>query len=217
MSSGHKKEHRGYYRIAEAAERRIEESFDQPHVRRAAKLTYHTLCRVANLRGASKFVADLNSLARDIGYSYREAQKAVRILESIGLLKITNRYVSDTKLKAPSCYEVVTLIPDNSSIGSENLSTSGSKVAPIAPQHSQELPIKTPPKDSMSGEKKISVWEAKTKKEAAEQALARLYNDSRNKRRKEDSFEMELTPEAKAKANSLRQTVQKMEALLLTS
>jgi len=215
MNSGHKKEHRGYYRIAEAADRKIDELLDEPHVRRSAKLAYHTMCRIANLRGTRVFVAPLGSLARDIGYSYREAQKAVRVLKSIGLLKITNRYVSDTKLKAPSCYEVVTLIPDNSSIGSENLSTSGSKVAPIAPQHSQELPIKTPPKDSVSGVKKISTWEAKTKKETAEQALARLYNDSRNKRRKDDSFEMELTPEAKAKAKTLRQTVQEMEALLL--
>lgn len=215
MSSGYKKEHRGYYRIAEAAERRIEESFDQPHVRRAAKLTYHTLCRVANLRGSGKFVADLNSLARDIGYSYREAQKAVRILESIGLLKITNRYVSDTKLKAPSCYEVVTLLPDHSSIGSDNLSVGCAEAKRAAPQPSQELPIKTPPKDSVSGEKKISAWEAKTRKEAAEDRLRLLRSDIRNKRRKEDSFEMELTPEAKTEAQALRQLIQKMNTVLL--
>lgn len=215
MSNSPRKEHRGYYRIAEAADRKIEESFDQPHVRRAAKLTYHTMCRIANLRGTNAFVADLSSLARDIGYSYSEAQKAVRFLESIGLLKIANRYISETKLKAPSRYEVVTLLPDNPSISKENLSSGAGDNQPTAPQHSQELPTKTPPIESALGGKKLGAWEAKTRKEAAEQALARLQADPRNKRPKEDSYEMELTPEAKAAAKNLRQKIQKMEAALL--
>lgn len=215
MSNALRKEHRGYYRIAEAADRRIEEAFDEPHVRRSAKIAYHTLCRIANLRGSRMFVASLSSLARDFDYSYREAQKAIRNLESVGLLKIANRYVAETKLKAPSSYEVITLIPDALSIGSENLSVGRIEVKPTTPQHSQELPIKTPPKGFVRGERAFSTWEAKTRKEAAQDALARLYADSKNKRHKADSFETELTPEAKAKAETLRQTIRKMEALLV--
>lgn len=215
MSARPKREHRGYYRVAEAADRKIEDSFDQPHVRRSAKLAYHTLCRIANLRGSNTFVKDLVSLARDFGYSYREAQKAIRNLESIGLLKITLRFVPDTKLKAPSCYEVVTLIQENTSIGNLGTSIGVDEKQPVATQHSQELPTKTPPKDSGLGAKKLSTWEAKTKKEAAVQALERLYANPSNKRRKKDSFETELTQKAAAEAKSLRDLIQKMDAVML--
>jgi hypothetical protein len=111
-SSNGQREHRGYYMIGEEAERRIERSFDAPCDIRAAKLAYHTLLRVANLRGSHTFEATIGSLSRDMAYPYRDGQRALRLVEGIGLVQITRRRVIGTKAYAPSIYSVQTLLPN---------------------------------------------------------------------------------------------------------
>lgn len=131
-TSGNKRrEHRGYYIIGEEAERKIERSFDAPCDIRAAKLAYHTLLRVANLRGSLTFEATIGSLSRDMGYPYRDGQRALRLVEGIELVQITRRKVIGTKANAPSIYHVKTLLP--------NVRTSREdSVCGTSPQLSQE-------------------------------------------------------------------------------
>ena len=118
--------------------RRIHRSFDKPSVTRAASLAYQTLCRVANLRGSYTFEATIRSLSQDMTYEYRESQRALGYIESIGLVRIQRRKVSGTKENAPSIYTVVTLLPPATT--SEHAATTSREddASLMTPQLSQE-------------------------------------------------------------------------------
>lgn len=145
MSGDYKKEHRGYFRVSEAATRRIESYFDEPHVKRAALLVYFSLCRIANLEGCETFERPICSISKDVGYSYRETQRAIRNLKSIKLVEVQTRTIRGTKLKAPSTYVVRTMLPGASSNVHDAISIGSSGQSATTTQHIQEQPPRTPP------------------------------------------------------------------------
>jgi|GEM_PF-2728215 len=107
--SGH---HSGFFRVPEDGLRKIAAAFEEPWASRAATLAYITLLRKANLRGSVKFEDRLASMANDMALPYREAQRAIRLLESIHLVEVERRNIEGTKAKLPSIYTVATLLPD---------------------------------------------------------------------------------------------------------
>jgi len=137
-SGNGQREHRGYFRVSEEAIRRIHRSFDKPCVTRAALLAYQALCRVANLRGSSTFVATIRSLAQDMAYEYREGQRALGYVESIRLVHIKRTKVAGTKENAPSTYSLVTLLPDATTSKHEATTSWGDDVRGTSPQLTQE-------------------------------------------------------------------------------
>jgi hypothetical protein len=106
------KPHLGFFRVSEEAMRKIAVSFENPSATRAAMLAYVTLCRKANLRNTTTFDDRLVNMAQDMAFPYREAQSALKLLESIGLVVIQRRKVAGTKENAPNVYTVITLLPD---------------------------------------------------------------------------------------------------------
>jgi hypothetical protein len=134
------KTHSGFFRVSEEAMRRIAKTFDEPSVIRAATLAYVTFCRKANLRGRETFEDTVGSLAQDMAYSYRDAQKAVKLLESIGLIHVRRRKIPGTKANAPSIYSVNTLLHEAGSFGQDVGSLGESELRCTLPQLSQERP-----------------------------------------------------------------------------
>jgi hypothetical protein len=106
------KHHSGFFMVAEEAMRKIASSFEEPWATRAAMLAYFTLMRKANLRGSTSFEDRLASMAKDMALPYREAQRAIGLLESIGLVDVERRAIDGTHAKLPSIYSVRTLLPD---------------------------------------------------------------------------------------------------------
>jgi hypothetical protein len=140
-ASGERK-HGGYFRVSEDAIRLIHRSFDKPAVTRAALLAYQTLCRVANLRGKTTFDARIASLGQDMAFTYRDAQRALELIEGIGLVKIQRRKVPGTKENAPSIYTLETLLPNATTSDQEAITLRESELHSTSPQLSQELPQK---------------------------------------------------------------------------
>lgn len=134
------REHRGFFRVSEAAMRKIAHSFEQPWAVRAATLGYVVLCRKANLRGRNTFEDTIGSLAQDMSFPYREAQRAVRLLEGIGLVRIERRKIPGTKANAPNIYTVSTLLHDAITLKQEDRSLGEGGQRIISPQLSQEPP-----------------------------------------------------------------------------
>jgi hypothetical protein len=130
--------HTGFFRVGEEAMRKIAASFEEPWAARAAMLAYVTLCRKANLRNTATFADRLASMAQDMAFSYREAQRAIGLLESIGLVTVERRTIPGTAAKLPSIYHVQTLLPDATTFMPDagTLGEDGSH--PRSPHHSQE-------------------------------------------------------------------------------
>jgi len=59
-----------------------------------------------------------------------------------------------------------------------------------------------------------SIWEAKQKKDALQAKLERILGDPASKRFKADSFDRELTPEAKAKVTEIRSKIRALEEVI---
>lgn len=135
-----RKPHSGFFRVSEEAMRRIANTFDEPSVIRAATLAYVTFCRKANLRGRETFEDTVGSLARDMAYSYRDAQKAVRLLEGIGLVQVRRRKIPGTKANAPSIYALNTLLHEVRNFGQDVGSLGEDELRCTFPQLSQERP-----------------------------------------------------------------------------
>ena len=74
-----------------------------------------------------------------MAYEYRETQRALGYVESIGLVRIQRRKVSGTKENAPSIYTVVTLLPPPATTSEHAATTSREDGASLmSPQLSQE-------------------------------------------------------------------------------
>ena len=114
--------HAGWFRVEEEAMRLIDRSWDKLCNARSAANCYVTLCRIANLKGNDVFEVSIASLARDMHCVYRDAQKALALVESIGLVKIERRKIPGTKENAPSIYTVVRARPDTKSAPTDNMS-----------------------------------------------------------------------------------------------
>jgi len=142
MPTSRNRQHRGFFRVSEEAMRKIAYSFEQPWAIRAATLAYVVLCRKTNLRGRNTFEDTIGSLAQDMSFPYREAQRAVRLLEGIGLVSIERRKIPGTKANAPNIYTVSTLLHDAITLerGDGTLGEDGLRIS--SPQLSQELPQK---------------------------------------------------------------------------
>jgi hypothetical protein len=106
LLSKKEKEHGGWFAISEHSFRLIERSFDTPALRRKAQAMLVTLHRIANLRGVRTFVAEIADIARDVNYSYCEAESGIQLLEILKLVEVKRRQIPGTKLKAPSEYTV---------------------------------------------------------------------------------------------------------------
>ena len=78
--------------------RLIHRNLDEPSAVRNAQNVYVTFCRKANLRGRTTFEDRLVSVAQDAAMQYREAQRTVRLLEGIGLLRVQRRKITVTML-----------------------------------------------------------------------------------------------------------------------
>jgi hypothetical protein len=100
------KEHGGWFAVSEHSFRLIERSFDTPALRRKAQAMLVTLHRIANLRGVRTFVAEIADIARDVNYSYPEAENGIQLLEILNLIKVRRRKIPGRELKAPSEYTV---------------------------------------------------------------------------------------------------------------
>lgn len=133
VRTSRKRPHGGFFRVSEDAVRHIELAFEEPCHHRAALLCYVTLCRKANLRGSETYEDTIASLAADMGYAYRDAQKALRLVEGIGLVRVHRRKIPGTKAHAPSIYTIKTFFPLVIRFGEHG-------VHATLPQHSQELP-----------------------------------------------------------------------------
>jgi hypothetical protein len=103
--------HLGWFRIEEEAVRLIQRSFDKPCDCRNALAFFVMLCRKANLKGGDTFEDTIGSMAHDASFTYRDAQKALALVESIGLVKIERKKLPGTMGNAPSIYTVVRLSP----------------------------------------------------------------------------------------------------------
>jgi len=114
--------HLGWFRVEEEAMRLIDRSWDKLCNARSAANCYVTLCRIANLKGNDVFEVSIASLARDMHCVYRDAQRALALVESIGLVKIERRKIPGTKENAPSIYTVVRTRPDFMSAPTDNVS-----------------------------------------------------------------------------------------------
>ena len=106
LLSKKEKDHGGWFAISEHSFRLIERSFDTPALRRKAQAMLVTLHRIANLRGVRTFVAEIADIARDVNYSYCEAESGIQLLEILKLVEVKRRQIPGTKLKAPSEYTV---------------------------------------------------------------------------------------------------------------
>lgn len=135
-----RKPHSGFFRVSEEAMRRIAKALDEPSAIRAATLAYVTFCRKANLRRRETFEDTLSSLAQDMAYSYRDAQKAVRVLETIGLVQVKRRKIPGTKANAPSIYTLNTLLHEVRAFGQDVASLGEEELRCTFPQLSQERP-----------------------------------------------------------------------------
>jgi hypothetical protein len=134
------KPHSGFFKVSEAALRRIEASFDKPSDTRAAILAHVTFCRIANLRGKTTFEARIADLARDMSLPYREAHNAIKLVESIGLLSVIRRKIPATKANLPSIYSVETLLPNATTLKQGATTFGEDGVRRRSPRISQELP-----------------------------------------------------------------------------
>jgi len=85
--------HEGFFKVGEEAMRLIARSGDSAWDARNAKTTYVTLCRVANLKRGDTFDVPISSLANDMHFVYRDAQKELALVESIGLVRIERRKI----------------------------------------------------------------------------------------------------------------------------
>jgi hypothetical protein len=134
--------HLGWFWIEEEAMRLIERSFDTPCDGRNAAHCYATLCRIANLKGSDTFEVTISSLARDMRFVYRDAQKALRLVEAIKLVTIERRKVPGSKENAPSVYTVTRLRPDIMSPPTDN--TSEGHGSARVRDHSRTIPKNSP-------------------------------------------------------------------------
>lgn len=130
--------HAGFFRVSEQAIRLIHNSVEERWATRAAILAYVTLCRKANLRRSTTFEDRIASLAQDMAFEYRDTQKAICLLERLGLVKVLRRKIAGTKANAPSIYTVHTLLHD-APTSKRDVRTSGEdEYRSTTPQHSQE-------------------------------------------------------------------------------
>ena len=102
-----KKSRLGWFRVEEAAIQQLMVSFDKPADTRNAMLCYLVLCRKVNLKKATTFEDTIRSMACDMCMVYRDAQKALQLVESTGLLQIERRKIPRTNSNAPSVYTVL--------------------------------------------------------------------------------------------------------------
>jgi hypothetical protein len=185
-SASRKRPHLGYWCTAEEAFRVIERSFEEMWAQRAAKSAYTALCRKANLRGAATFEDTIGNLAKDMSYGYREAQRAVRLLENIGLVAVTRRKIPGTKANSPSIYAVKTWQHyATTSLHKEptlkhragRLEQDGLRV--MYPQLPQELPeeqspnisLSAPPRPPTGGKREKENWMSVVQRLASEHAV----------------------------------------------
>lgn len=138
-SGNGQREHRGYFRVSEEAMRLIHRNLDEPSAVRNAQNVYVTFCRKANLRGRTTFEDRLVSVAQDAAMQYREAQRTVRLLEGIGLLRVQRRKITGTKANAPSIYTIVTMLPQATTSKHEATTSWDDGERGTSPQQSQEL------------------------------------------------------------------------------
>jgi len=137
-SGNGQREHRGYFRVSEEAMRVIHRKLEEPSAVRNAQNVYVTFCRKANLRGRTTFEDRLVSVAQDAAMQYRETQRAVRLLEGIGLLRVKRRKITGTKANAPSVYTLVTMLPHATTSEHEATTSWGDDVRGTSPQLTQE-------------------------------------------------------------------------------
>ena len=104
--------HGGWFRVEEAAIRKLKATFDSPASFRKAQLAYMVLLRIANLEGSDTFSRRVASLADDFGYNYDEAAQALKLVQQAGLLEIVQQTVPGSRELAPSRYRVVRMLPD---------------------------------------------------------------------------------------------------------
>ena len=104
--------HGGWFRVEEAAIRKLKATFDSPASFRKAQLAYMVLLRIANLEGSDTFSRRVASLADDFGYNYDEAAQALKLVQQAGLLEITQQTVPGSRELAPSRYRVVRMFPE---------------------------------------------------------------------------------------------------------
>jgi hypothetical protein len=140
LLSKKEKEHGGWWAISEHSFRLIERTFDTPALRRKAQAMLVTLHRIANLKGVTTFVAEISDIARDVNYSYCEAEKGIQLLEILNLVKVKRRQIPGTELKAPSEYTVFPPVFHNKTpIDGNHLSIdecSKTRHSPIIPKNS---------------------------------------------------------------------------------
>jgi predicted transcriptional regulator len=132
--------HEGFFRVSEEAIRLIAKKFDKASDTRSAMNCYVTLCRKVNLKGGEIFADSIREIAKDMACSWRDAQKALRSLEAIGLVHVQRRKVPGTKMNAPSVYAVRTFLQNVTRFRQDVRTSREDAACSTFPQHSQEHP-----------------------------------------------------------------------------
>jgi len=103
--------HKGWFRVEEAAVRKLRDTYDKQSAYRLALAVYVTMCRVSNLEGSDTFTRRIASMADDAGLSYNATAEGLELVKSAGLLSITAKTVTGSKERAPSEYQLVRMSP----------------------------------------------------------------------------------------------------------
>lgn len=98
--------------VEEEAIRHLKKTFAEPSTYRKASAAYHTLLRVANLKGVDEFEERIGSLADDMGYAYNDAHAALQLVKLAGLCDIKVQTIQGSKERGPSVYTVKRRLPD---------------------------------------------------------------------------------------------------------
>lgn len=135
-----KRSRRGYFQVEEAAIQKLSGAFDKPADTRNALLCYTILCRKANLKRAWTFEDTIASMAKDLFMEYRDAQKALELVEAAGLLRIERRKIPGTKANAPSLYTIVrpsddTSVPPDITTAPSDILPEASRIHPPDDEH----------------------------------------------------------------------------------
>jgi hypothetical protein len=133
------KRHEGWYPVYEEAIRTIERTFDREGARRKAIAAYHALLRIENLEGKSTFSRSINSIAKDMNYSYPHAAEGLRLVQAAGLCKIEEQFISGSKEKSPSIYTVLPVRTKCSKVGTKGTKVSTDSEIGSLSENSQEL------------------------------------------------------------------------------
>jgi len=137
--------HKGWFRVEEAAVRKLRDTYDKQSAYRLALAVYVTMCRVSNLEGSDTFTRRIASMADDAGLSYNATAEGLELVKSAGLVTITAKTVVGSKERAPSEYQLMRMSPTECGTSpTEKGRLPKSRNSRVLPRVSKNLPRTNP-------------------------------------------------------------------------